>query len=270
MGVAHARAPRGAPHGRHRGDDGAARTGLRERRRLRRSRSASSPSSSIARTTRSSTIARTSSAPTATSWKASRTRRRRSRARSGSGKLIYFYDDNHITIDGTTWISFTEDRARALRGAGLARAARRRRERARRAPCRRSRTRRRRTARPSLIVVHSHIAYPAPHATRHRQVARLAARRGRGARHEGGHGLGSRQDVRRPGRRRRAHERHRARHRARGDVAAEAQRVVGEVSRPARALGPGEHGQAVARLGRGAAASSSPARASPRATPARR
>src|SRR4029077_572545 len=27
------------------------------------------------------------------------------------GKLIYFYDDNHITIDGTTAISFTEDRA---------------------------------------------------------------------------------------------------------------------------------------------------------------
>jgi transketolase len=28
----------------------------------------------------------------------------------GLGKLIYFYDDNHITIDGTTSISFTEDR----------------------------------------------------------------------------------------------------------------------------------------------------------------
>jgi len=28
------------------------------------------------------------------------------------GKLVYFYDDNHITIDGTTAISFTEDRAK--------------------------------------------------------------------------------------------------------------------------------------------------------------
>jgi transketolase len=30
---------------------------------------------------------------------------------NGLGKLVYFYDDNHITIDGTTSISFTEDRA---------------------------------------------------------------------------------------------------------------------------------------------------------------
>jgi transketolase len=30
---------------------------------------------------------------------------------NGLGKLICFYDDNRITIDGTTWISFTEDRA---------------------------------------------------------------------------------------------------------------------------------------------------------------
>ncbi len=30
---------------------------------------------------------------------------------NGLGKLIYFYDDNHITIDGTTAISFGEDRA---------------------------------------------------------------------------------------------------------------------------------------------------------------
>src|SRR5689334_14319221 len=29
---------------------------------------------------------------------------------NGLGKLVYFYDDNHITIDGTTSISFTEDR----------------------------------------------------------------------------------------------------------------------------------------------------------------
>ncbi len=34
----------------------------------------------------------------------------------GLGKLVYFYDDNHITIDGTTSISFTaRTRARGSR-----------------------------------------------------------------------------------------------------------------------------------------------------------
>ncbi len=82
---------------------------------------------------------------------------------NGLGKLVYFYDDNHITIDGTTSISFTEDRGArfealgwhvqhvsdvndlaALRTAIAAAEAE--------------------TARPSLIVVRSHIAYGAPHA----------------------------------------------------------------------------------------------------------
>jgi transketolase len=81
----------------------------------------------------------------------------------GLGKLVYFYDDNHITIDGTTTISFTEDRnARfaaqgwhvqqvddandlgALRKAIAAAQAE--------------------TAKPSIIVVRSHIGYGAPHA----------------------------------------------------------------------------------------------------------
>jgi len=79
------------------------------------------------------------------------------------GKLVYFYDDNHITIDGTTSISFTEDRAKrfealgwhvqlvpdvndldALRAAINAAEAE--------------------TAQPSMIIVRSHIAYGAPHA----------------------------------------------------------------------------------------------------------
>jgi transketolase len=79
------------------------------------------------------------------------------------GKLIYFYDDNHITIDGTTAISFTEDRAGrfdalgwhvqtvpdvndldALREAIAAAQAEH--------------------DKPSMIIVHSHIAYGAPHA----------------------------------------------------------------------------------------------------------
>ncbi len=37
---------------------------------------------------------------------------------NGLGKLIYFYDDNHITIDGTTAISFTEDRAKRFEALG--------------------------------------------------------------------------------------------------------------------------------------------------------
>ena len=82
---------------------------------------------------------------------------------NGLGKLVYFYDDNHITIDGTTSISFTEDRGKrfealgwhvqhvpdvndldALRAAVAAAQAE--------------------LERPSMIVVRSHIAYGAPHA----------------------------------------------------------------------------------------------------------
>jgi len=82
----------------------------------------------------------------------------------GLGSLVYVYDDNHITIDGTTAVSFTtEDKGarfeaygwhvqhvhdsedlEALRAALVAGAEE--------------------TARPSLIVLRSHIAYPAPHA----------------------------------------------------------------------------------------------------------
>ena len=82
---------------------------------------------------------------------------------NGLGKLIYFYDDNHITIDGTTSISFTEDRALrfealgwhvqsvadvndldALRAAIAAAQAE--------------------TTKPSIVIVRSHIAYGAPKA----------------------------------------------------------------------------------------------------------
>jgi len=79
------------------------------------------------------------------------------------GKLIYFYDDNHITIDGTTAISFTEDRAARFTAQGwhvqyvpdvndLA---------ALRAAIAAAQGE---TAKPSLIIVRSHIAYGAPHA----------------------------------------------------------------------------------------------------------
>jgi transketolase len=82
----------------------------------------------------------------------------------GLWRLTVVYDDNHITIDGTTALSFaTEDKGRrfeaygwhvqhvdsaedlsALEAAFAAAAAE--------------------TSRPSLIVLRSHIAYPAPHA----------------------------------------------------------------------------------------------------------
>ena len=82
----------------------------------------------------------------------------------GLGRLVYVYDDNHITIDGTTAVSFTtEDKGKrfeaygwhvqriddsedldALLGALAAAKAE--------------------EERPSLIVLRSHIAYPAPHA----------------------------------------------------------------------------------------------------------
>jgi transketolase len=81
----------------------------------------------------------------------------------GLGKLIYFYDDNHITIDGTTTISFTEDRAKRHEALGwhvqyvgdandldLLREA--------------IANAQAETERPSLIVVRSHIAFGAPHA----------------------------------------------------------------------------------------------------------
>ena len=81
----------------------------------------------------------------------------------GLGKLIYFYDDNHITIDGTTSISFREDRGARFEAQGwhvqyvgdandlgLLREA--------------IANAQAETARPSLVIVRSHIAYPAPHA----------------------------------------------------------------------------------------------------------
>ena len=82
----------------------------------------------------------------------------------GLGKLVYFYDDNHITIDGTTSLSFTgEDKGARLAAQGWhvqhvddANDLDSLREAIERAKAE--------TVRPSLIVVRSHIAYGAPHA----------------------------------------------------------------------------------------------------------
>jgi len=82
---------------------------------------------------------------------------------NGLGKLIYFYDDNHITIDGTTWLSFTEDRGKRFEAQGWhvqtvedANDLDAFRETIANAQAE--------TAKPSLIIVHSHIAFGAPHA----------------------------------------------------------------------------------------------------------
>ncbi|MDQ3669710.1 MAG: transketolase [Actinomycetota bacterium] len=82
----------------------------------------------------------------------------------GLAKLIVCYDDNHITIDGTTALSFdSEDKGKRYEAYGwhvqrvddandveaLAQALQAAKD---------------ETERPSLIIVRSHIAYPAPHA----------------------------------------------------------------------------------------------------------
>jgi transketolase len=80
------------------------------------------------------------------------------------GKLIYFYDDNHISIDGTTAISFTEDRGKRFEALGwhvqhvsdvndlaaLRKAVKNAQD---------------ETEKPSIVVVRSHIGYPSPHKT---------------------------------------------------------------------------------------------------------
>jgi transketolase len=82
---------------------------------------------------------------------------------NGLGKLIYFYDDNHITIDGTTTISFTEDRALRFEALGwhVQRVADVNDLDALRTAIAAAQGE---TERPSMVIVRSHIAYGAPHA----------------------------------------------------------------------------------------------------------
>src|SRR5437763_11065337 len=81
----------------------------------------------------------------------------------GLGKLVYFYDDNHITIDGTTAISFTENRGKRFEALGWhvqhvddANDLDAFRETIRNAQ--------EETERPSVIIVRTHIAFGAPKA----------------------------------------------------------------------------------------------------------
>ena len=78
------------------------------------------------------------------------------------GKLIYCYDDNHITIEGTTDLAFSEDVAQRFTGYGwhVQRVADGNDLAALDAALAAARAE---TARPSLIVVRTHIAWGSPH-----------------------------------------------------------------------------------------------------------
>ena len=127
---------------------------------------------------------------------------------NGLGKLIYFYDDNHITIDGTTSISFTRGPRAALRGARLARADGRRTSND--LDALRARDRRRAGRDGAPVADHRPLAHRLSarrtRSTPRRRTARRSAT-DEVARDEEGARLGSRQALLRPGRGLRAHER---------------------------------------------------------------
>ncbi len=95
----------------------------------------------------------------------------------GLGKLIVLYDDNHISLDGSTRAGLHRGRRRALRRLRLAHAARDRRQRRRRAVDAAIAAAKAESGRPSLIAVRSHIGYGSPNKQDTAQGARLAAGR---------------------------------------------------------------------------------------------
>ncbi len=83
----------------------------------------------------------------------------------GLGQLIYFYDDNHITIDGTTSLSFSREDKHArfeAQGWHVQNVADVNDLDALRAAIAEAQEV---TDRPSMIIVRSHIGYPSPHKT---------------------------------------------------------------------------------------------------------
>jgi transketolase len=78
----------------------------------------------------------------------------------GLGKLIYFYDDNHISIDGPTELTFTEDRCARFEAYGwhVQQVDGHHRE----AVARAIRAAKSETKHPSLIACRTHIAYGSP------------------------------------------------------------------------------------------------------------
>ena len=110
------------------------------------------------------------------------------------GKLIYLYDDNHVTLSAGTDITFTEDCARRFEAYGwhtqsiedgndLA------------AIDQALRAARAETRRPSLILVRTHLGYGSPAQAGHVRGARLAAGCGRSAPDQAESGLADRAAV---------------------------------------------------------------------------
>ncbi len=80
----------------------------------------------------------------------------------GLGNLIVAYDDNGISIDGPTSLSFSEDVPQRYTAYGWHVLARRRRQRSGRARPGITRRRERKYLEPSLIAVRTHIGYGSP------------------------------------------------------------------------------------------------------------
>ncbi len=188
------------------------------------------------------------------------------------GKLVYFYDDNHITIDGTTSLTYTtEDKGKrfeahgwhvqhvddaedvaALEAAIAAAQAE--------------------TEKPSLVIVRSHIAFGAPTAidTAKSHGSPLGEEEIRATKEALGLDPDAHFDVPE------AVMEHMAGHiRDKGMAAQDAwntplRGVVDRVPRPARGVGRRPHRQAAPRLARRAPRLPRRARRSRRATPARR
>jgi transketolase len=78
----------------------------------------------------------------------------------GLGKLIYLYDDNHISIDGPTELAFTEDRCARFEAYGWH--VQEVNGHDREAVAKAIRAAQAETRRPSLIACHTHIAYGSP------------------------------------------------------------------------------------------------------------
>ncbi len=78
----------------------------------------------------------------------------------GLGKLVYLYDDNHISIDGSTELAFTEDRAARFKAYGWH--VQRVLDGNDTAAVHRAINRAKNDPRPSLILCHTHIGYGLP------------------------------------------------------------------------------------------------------------
>ena len=108
----------------------------------------------------------------------------------GLGKLTVFYDNNHIQLAGETAMAFSEDVGKRFEAYGWHVQDLGRGPRARATSRRRSTPPARSPDRPSLIMLRTHIGYGSPEQAGHQRGARLAARRGGGAAHQGGLRLG--------------------------------------------------------------------------------